>query len=148
MPLSVFQNLPTDTHTWYSAPNNDPPGYDSYPHAKGTGTYANPVTFAIADDSKTFSQGTIIYIPELEKYFFAEDTCAACADDLAQGHQDHIDLWVGDLSSDCADNIHVPATMYSQSSDPEPIHYLIVSSSDTADQNYTVNQAPFTCGNS
>jgi hypothetical protein len=146
MPMSVFNSLPTVQHTWYSAPNNDPPGYDSYPHAKGTGTYADPITFAIADDSKTFHQGEEIYIPELEKYFYAEDTCAACAQDIANGQPDHIDLWVGDLSSQCADNIQVPPTIYSSSTDPEPVHYLAVSLNDTADQNYTVNTQPFSCG--
>jgi hypothetical protein len=145
LPMSLFNTLPTVEHTWYSAPNNDPPGYDSYPHAKGTGTYASPITFAIADDSQTFHQGEEIYIPELEKYFYAEDTCAACAQDIADGRPDHIDLWVGDLSSQCADNIKVPSTIYSSSSDPEPVHYLVVSSSDTASQNYTVNTQPFSC---
>ena len=146
MPLSVFNSLPTDMHTWYGAPNNDPPGYDSYPHAKGTGTYKDAITFAIADNSKTFKQKEEIYIPELEKYFVAEDTCAACADEVNQGRQDHIDLWTGDLSNDCEVNIKVPPTIYSSNPDPEPIHYLVVTPNDTADQNYTVNTQPFSCG--
>ena len=85
------------------------------------------------------------YIPELEKYFYAEDTCAACQQDLDQGHQDHIDLWTGEISNSCAINIKVPPTIYSKDTDPEPIHYLIVSKDDVADQNYTVNTSPFTC---
>ncbi|HTI15394.1 MAG TPA: hypothetical protein VL461_12670 [Dictyobacter sp.] len=140
LPMSLFNTLPTVQHTWYSAPNNDPPGYDSYAHAKGDGTYASPITFAIADNSSTFHQGEEIYIPELEKYFYAEDTCSACAQD------GHIDLWTGDISSQCADNITVPPTIYSSSTDPEPVHYLAVTASDTADQNYTVNTQAFTCG--
>lgn len=146
LPLALFKTLPTDTHTWYNAASNDPPGYDSYQHARGTGTYKNPITFAIAEHSPTFKQGDIIYIPELEKYFYAEDTCAACQQDLDQGHQDHIDLWTGEISNSCADSIKVPPTMYSNDTDPEPIHYLIISANNTVDQNYMVDTTPFTCG--
>jgi hypothetical protein len=106
---------------------------------EGAGTYDDPITCAAsATDSggdsesyggATLSPGTIVYNPEVKKYFIMEDQCAECTSDyLCQGDDDtspdtqappgcttdeyrHIDFWMGpsfmqdanDLN-DCEDN--------------------------------------------
>eukprot|EP00756_Hemistasia_phaeocysticola_P047395 Hpha_TRINITY_DN2151_c0_g1::TRINITY_DN2151_c0_g1_i1::g.42256::m.42256 len=86
--------------TWYGAKDNCPPGGDiAYPgsaprhaHAGGTGTYADPITFAGA--RKREAPGTIYYIPTFQKYFVMEDDCEECGEDWSKGKY-HIDLWMG-----------------------------------------------------
>src|SRR5262245_15262186 len=46
-------------------------------HAGGTGTYANPLTFASAPGE--YSQCEIVYSPYLKKYLRMEDSCDACS---------------------------------------------------------------------
>ena len=70
--------------TLYGWPDNSPPGADiAYPKnggyptlhnsAGGTGTYADPITYA-SDKSET-PAGTKIYVPRVQKYFIMEDDC-------------------------------------------------------------------------
>jgi 3D (Asp-Asp-Asp) domain-containing protein len=78
--------------TFYAARDNDPPGSRviAYPtlhrEAGGTGTFADPLTFAAAAGS--FKPGTKIYVPDVQRYFILEDSCAGCS-----GSQ--VDLWAG-----------------------------------------------------
>jgi hypothetical protein len=65
-------------YTWY---DNDPPGgaiANPVLHrtAGGTGTYANPITLAVAGGA--FRPGVRMYIADLRRYFIVEDTCASC----------------------------------------------------------------------
>ncbi|KAI4655776.1 hypothetical protein J4E93_000491 [Alternaria ventricosa] len=81
-------------------PDNDPPGpataYDcgrNY-EAGGTGTYADPLTFASAPGE--FEPCEIIWDPYTRKYLRFEDFCAQCdADWNASPRINHIDLWTG-----------------------------------------------------
>jgi hypothetical protein len=129
----------------------------SYPNAgnikhteatEGTGTYDDPITAASSADTDpadptssnprhkfesyggvTLTPGTIIYNPEVKKYFIMEDSCIECGDEYAckispedtddgkvpsgcvPGTNLHIDFWMGpefasdsnDLN-DCEDN--------------------------------------------
>lgn len=90
--------------TLYGWPDNSPPGGDiAYPvlhdSAGGTGTYADPVTFAT--DRSELPVGTKVYVPFLHRYFIMEDDCTECDEDWAGHGPDggprlhHIDLWVG-----------------------------------------------------
>ena len=81
--------------TLYGWPDNSPPGDGTAfgsGHAGGTGTYANPVTFAT--DQHEFAPGTKVYYPYLHRYFIMQDECVECDQDWANG-KFHIDLWVG-----------------------------------------------------
>jgi hypothetical protein len=76
-------------YTWY---DNDPPGgaiANPVIHrtAGGTGTYADPITLAVAEGA--FPPGVRMYIPDLQRYFIVEDTCAACG-----GRSLWIDMWL------------------------------------------------------
>src|SRR5262249_43801558 len=83
--------------TMYGWPDNDPPGTAAIAHpvlhqqAGGTGTYEDPITFA--SDPRDLPFGTIIYVPYLQKYFIAEDTCAEALKSTSDPVQ--IDLWTG-----------------------------------------------------
>ncbi len=88
---------------------------------EGQGTYADPITFATAcgDDGMTGCEllpGTVIYVPEVRKYFVMEDQCAECGTDWSTSPVHtyyHTDLWMGPSvsSSDptalnnCEDNL-------------------------------------------
>lgn len=102
----------------YDTWNNSPPGCGieyarsyGYPAihncAGGTGTYANPVTFA-AQDSGVFNlaPGTRIYIPYFAKYFILEDLCSSCYTALAQA-----DIWVGGVPASQEADQSNPANM-------------------------------------
>jgi len=83
--------------TFYGSRDNCPPGADiSYPtihkEAGGTGTFADPVTFAAA--KSCFTVGGKVYVPRLKKYFIFEDDCAECDTDCKKGKL-HIDCWMG-----------------------------------------------------
>jgi hypothetical protein len=74
--------------TFYGYWDNTPPGSAiAYPQihktAGGTGTYADPITFAT--DKSELAPGTIIYVPRVEKYFIMEDDCEECDAALACG---------------------------------------------------------------
>ncbi|RAL04409.1 uncharacterized protein BO80DRAFT_441874 [Aspergillus ibericus CBS 121593] len=95
-----FPNLivPEVSHTFYGYPDNDPPGpaisYDCGRGltAAGTGTYADPLTFASAPDE--FDYCEIIYDPYLRKYLRHEDYCVQCVTDWGNKSY-HIDVWTG-----------------------------------------------------
>jgi hypothetical protein len=94
------------------------PGYGPQHHqvaTEGKGTFDDPVTAAGADNGcesaggATLVPGTIIYNPEVHKYFIMEDSCLECTQECncqsgADGnppsgcHKDeyrHIDFWMG-----------------------------------------------------
>ena len=87
--------------TYYGWYDNTPPGcataYSGC--AKGTGTYADPITFA--SDKGELPAGTIIYDPAVEKYFVMGDDCQECDEDWSGKGPDggphlyHVDLWIG-----------------------------------------------------
>ena len=87
--------------TYYGWFDNTPPGCaTAYTGcARGTGSYADPITFA--SDSKEFPVGTIVYYPTLEKYFRMGDDCSECDADWQGKGPDggprlhHLDLWIG-----------------------------------------------------
>jgi hypothetical protein len=87
--------------TYYGWYDNTPPGCSTaYAGCvTGTGTYADPITFA--SDSKEFPVGTILYYPTVEKYFRMRDDCSECDADWEGKGPDggprlrHVDLWIG-----------------------------------------------------
>ncbi|MGZ5971309.1 MAG: hypothetical protein ACXWP4_26750 [Polyangiales bacterium] len=98
--------------TFYGWPDNDPPGPAiAYPKihssAGGTGTYADPITFATA--AAEFPAGTILYVPFIKKYVIMEDYCAACTSDWSSGKR-HIDIW---MNSDNNNGSQLLACQYS-----------------------------------
>jgi hypothetical protein len=89
--------------TFYGWADNSPPGgaiaypkSGGYPTvhetAGGTGTYADPITFAT--DKAEFAVGTRLYVPFIEKYVIMEDDCVECDSDWTSSHKWHIDLWM------------------------------------------------------
>ena len=89
--------------TFYGWADNSPPGNAiAYPAnadpatvhdaAGGTGTYADPITFATAPAE--FSPGTRLYVPFIEKYVVMEDSCGQCTTDWTGSRRYHIDLWM------------------------------------------------------
>ena len=90
--------------TFYGWYDNTPPSAGiSYPvlhdAAGGTGTYADPITYASA--TKETPAGTRIYVPRVGKYFIMEDDCEECDADWTGHGPDggpnlwHFDLWLG-----------------------------------------------------
>lgn len=97
--------------TLYGWNDNSPPGCGiAYPvvHrcAGGTGTYADPITFA--SDAGELAPGTRIYYRPLQRYFIMEDDCGGCVADWAGRGPDggpgyrHVDLWAGGGPGDAA----------------------------------------------
>jgi 3D (Asp-Asp-Asp) domain-containing protein len=89
--------------TFYGWADNSPPGgaiaypkSDGYPTlhdtAGGTGTYADPITFATDEDE--LPVGTRLYVPFIEKYVIMEDDCVECDSDWTSSHKWHVDLWM------------------------------------------------------
>jgi hypothetical protein len=83
--------------TGYGIPDNDPPGSAiAHPvihqQAGGTGTFADPITFA-TDPNHDFAFGTKIYVPSVQEYFIAEDTCASAMGSTSD--LPWMDVWVG-----------------------------------------------------
>ena len=86
---------------------------------EGAGTYDDPITAAASDQGweawggATLSPGTLVYNPEVQKYFIMEDSCLECGDEwkchLSAADTDdpspsagckpgtnlHIDFWMG-----------------------------------------------------
>jgi hypothetical protein len=77
--------------------------FDGFPTvhdaAGGTGTYADPITFAT--DKDEFPVGTVLYVPVIDKYLVMEDDCAECDTDWSGSMKWHIDVW---MNSDAAAN--------------------------------------------
>jgi len=109
--------------TWYGFPDNSPPGKaiqfpQIHSQAGGTGTFADPITFAT--DPRLFAPGSIVYLPLVKKYFIMEDLCTGsgpggppvqgpgCVADFDNGIK-HIDMWAGGDSTQsvvsCEDNL-------------------------------------------
>jgi 3D (Asp-Asp-Asp) domain-containing protein len=89
--------------TAYGWDDNSPPGDAiAYPAnggfptlhnvASGTGTHADPITFAT--DMSEYPPGTILYVPFLEKYVIMEDDCTQCDTDWTSSTTRHIDVWM------------------------------------------------------
>ncbi|RJQ71558.1 hypothetical protein D5S17_27540 [Pseudonocardiaceae bacterium YIM PH 21723] len=101
-PAAQTQQTITARVTFYGALDNDPPGSAdiAYPtlHQKagGTGTYADPITFATAKEEHP--PGTRIYFAPVKRYFIMEDLCAQCAGEWPTGYR-HIDLWTGNSTN-------------------------------------------------
>jgi hypothetical protein len=97
--------------TLYGFQDNSPPSAiisnpQIHQTAGGTGTFADPVTFAT--DIHEEKPGTIVYYGFLKKYFIMEDTCTECSKDFntkkgngdnpvppRNGHRWRIDMWAG-----------------------------------------------------
>jgi hypothetical protein len=111
-----------DSMTFYGYFDNSPPGTAiAHPvlhaHAGGVGTFADPITFAVAPEvQKSVPPGTIMYIPSLQKYFIMEDDCTdsgpggvavqgqGCDGELLSG-KNEFDLWIdGDPKTNAVDN--------------------------------------------
>ena len=102
---------------------------------EGAGTYDDPITAAASDQGwetaggATLEPGTLIYNPEVKKYFIMEDSCLECGDEwkchlssddtddpnppsgCKAGTYKHIDFWMGpdfqqtaSSLNDCEDN--------------------------------------------
>ncbi len=92
--------------TFYGWADNSPPGDAiAYPKihsaAGGTGTYADPITFAT--DREEFAPGTILYVPFIEKYIVMEDDCVDCDSDWTMSQKWHIDLWMNSSAAESPD---------------------------------------------
>ena len=115
--------------TFYGWWDNTPPGADiAYPQihqtAGGTGTYADPITFAT--DSSEQPPGTIVYVPRVGKYFIMEDGCDECSSDW-NGHGPnggpnlrHLDLWLGGKGGNAFDAIECEDALTNYNSDGTP----------------------------
>jgi len=90
--------------TFYGWWDNTPPGADiAFPQihqtAGGTGTWADPITYA--SSTAETPAGTRIYVPRVGKYFIMEDDCTECDADWSGNGPDggpklwHFDLWEG-----------------------------------------------------
>jgi hypothetical protein len=95
--------------TFYGWPDNSPPGGAiAYPKnggfptvhnlAGGTGTYADPITFAT--DRAELPLGTLLFAPVIEKYLVMEDDCAECDTDWSSSQRWHIDVWMNSNGTD------------------------------------------------
>ena len=122
--------------TMYGWWDNTPPGGGiSYPGlhstAGGTGTYADPITFATSN--KELAPGTKVYVPRFGKYFIMEDSCQECGVDFAgQGVGNtqpgpnggpgliHFDLWVGGQGGNAFDAIDCEDALTNYNSDGTP----------------------------
>jgi hypothetical protein len=89
--------------TFYGWADNSPPGNAiAYPKnggfptihdaAGGTGTYADPITYAT--DKLELPVGTRVYAPVIEKYLVMEDDCGQCDTDWTSSQMWHIDVWM------------------------------------------------------
>jgi hypothetical protein len=95
--------------TFYGWPDNSPPGGAiAYPKnggfptvhntAGGTGTYADPITFATAQSE--LPVGTLLFAPVIDKYLVMEDDCAECDTDWSSSQKWHIDVWMNSNGTD------------------------------------------------
>jgi 3D (Asp-Asp-Asp) domain-containing protein len=94
--------------TQYGWDDNSPPGNAiAYPTihqtAGGTGTYADPITFATDQDE--YPPGTILYVPFMEKYVIMEDDCVQCDSDWSKSMLRHIDVWMNSNGTEDANSL-------------------------------------------
>jgi len=111
--------------TGYSYQDNTPPGSADiccpqlHQKAGGQGTYADPITTAVA--SSSFPPGTRFYIPPIKRYVIVEDSGASDG-------QNHLDIWVGGQghsksdSDACMDDFTGNATIIQN---PAPGHPVV-----------------------
>src|SRR3984957_523517 len=122
IPTGTNATFVLDSMTFYGYFDNSPPG-TAIAHpvlhsgAGGVGTFADPITFAVAPEvQKNVPPGTIMYIPSLQKYFIMEDDCTdsgpggvavqgqGCDGELLSG-KNGFDLWIdGDPKTNAVDN--------------------------------------------
>jgi hypothetical protein len=109
--------------TFYGWDDNSPPGgaiafakSDGYPTvhdvAGGTGSYADPLTFAT--DRLELAVGTIVYLPFLRKYAMMEDDCAECDTDWASGMKRHVDVWMNSNGAEKASALYACEDRWTQ----------------------------------
>lgn len=84
--------------TLYGYVDNSPPGAGiAHPcihnTAGGTGTYADPITFAT--DSRELPWCAVIYVPYMGRYFIHEDECSECDRNWTRYHLYRFDMWAG-----------------------------------------------------
>jgi len=85
--------------TLYGYVDNSPPGTDianpcgARQGAGGTGTYADPITFATDVNEMPWCE--IIYVPYMERYFIHEDECSQCDTDWSKLGLYRFDMWAG-----------------------------------------------------
>lgn len=89
--------------TSYAAGDNSPPGTGTYisgiaGNAGGTGTYDDPITMAVGYVGQTpdYPAGTMFYVPNVQRYFKAGDTCASCH--KGKAGLKWLDMYSGDYS--------------------------------------------------
>src|SRR5215469_16822613 len=93
------------TETAYGSADIAYPQNQGYPTlhnlaTEGTGTYDDPVTFAVrTDDQATFPIGSITYFPLVHKYFIMEDQCGDTDPQGCLNGTHHTDLWFGPQSA-------------------------------------------------
>jgi hypothetical protein len=84
--------------TLYGYVDNSPPGRAiahpcTHGVAGGTGTFADPVTFAT--DVHEVGWCHRLYVPYMKRYFIHEDECAECDHDWVKLHKYRFDMWAG-----------------------------------------------------
>ena len=100
--------------TFYGWDDNSPPGGSiAYPKnggfptvhdtAGGTGTYADPITYAT--DKSELPIGTIVYAPVIEKYLVMEDDCGQCDTDWSGSMMWHIDVWMNSNGTESSNDL-------------------------------------------
>jgi 3D (Asp-Asp-Asp) domain-containing protein len=120
--------------TFYGWDDNSPPGNAiAYPKsggfptvhdaAGGTGTYADPITYAT--DKSELPIGTIVYAPVIEKYLVMEDLCGGCETDWTGSMKWHIDVWMNSDGTENANDLFACEDQWTQSAttieiDPPP----------------------------
>jgi hypothetical protein len=82
-------NMPPGTAIAYPRSSGYPTGHDS---AGGTGTYADPITFAT--DKSEVPIGAFVYVPFIEKYVVMEDDCPMCDTQWSPAMTWHINIWM------------------------------------------------------
>lgn len=115
IPTGTNASFTLDSLTFYGDFDNSPPGNDiahpvKHSGAGGVGTFADPITFAVAPQVQNkVKVGEIIYIPSLQKYFIMEDDCTSsgpggvavqgegCDGELKNGVNE-FDIWIGATS--------------------------------------------------
>jgi hypothetical protein len=113
--------------TFYGWDDNSPPGAAiAYPTihtvAGGTGTYADPITYAT--DKSELAPGTRVYAPVIEKYLVMEDDCGQCDTDWGSMKW-HIDVWMNSNGMETASALYACEDQWTQTSttieiDPPP----------------------------
>ena len=84
--------------TGYSSETNEPPNSTTIwldgrqGDAGDTGTYADPITVAVADGQ--YKYGTMFYLPHVKRYFKASDSCPPCK--AGNKGLPWLDVYVGD----------------------------------------------------